>query len=1149
MGLESTHGSEGLPLYCEKFPQIAEVSETLKTFELPRPAINPECYKSFHNQELAWKVTSNYLKIEYARNEKNIKNFKEKLATKAVQSILSKRTQYWSIYKDIGVKKGRRRTSSENADLSLKRCGVKNKNFSQGLLKKIIDTSNEELNSIAKTTSPQQRKRDREKLLKESLFNSLLNRAFFNKQEAIEKVDNEKLEQLSNIDIFKCMARVKRELIVDIRRKAPKEQGGTSDTSDADIVAKHKAELNARVDSECSLGLENKNKRLKSHQEASKRKIENYKRAMIPLYKRVKSFPLLFKKVDNLNLFVDSTSKVRPSALAGHLVKSNRAKELIEGFEKVIKAYPDDYQEILEGVHDPKMRRKSKDLLKNNRDIDFAKLVNIYAKEVRRVSSNDGQVDGLMKRGIQGLTTDLTKSAATVCKGLGEGLHQFPLLVDEVMKLGSHENENMQSAYCQALRKDIIEKSKWSMRRVVGMGLIVLGTAAQVVPVLGTVSGVASSVAGSAIIAADSIGSAIKESDLLSSTEGLLKSGHVEDYQTVLDQSVEAKNKTARAVIDVVSVLALDIGGAVSSTLKSAKEAKALKVTTPKKVDVTGKKISFNQGGGATNGVIKKIENGYVYVEATNGPLKGKVIPVQTLNIGKPLEIENLNLGDLVGVSGIWNDRNVTLKLRSIKGRYGEVVAENGGRRMVLLSELKKIDSDNTQWEHSIGSTLFVPTKIKTKAYAKALGDEQDFKSISEVTNHLQGLTGQQYEQAIETLFHSGSKKNSIVVSDLHLGQRGSQENFDRFLRYLEKEQDAFQNGRVIVGGDIYDSSQMTKWLQAICKNGAKSISQCSKAHFNQVEEVANKANGDVIAKILAKGELRNDQLILQLGNHDAYRYTKVGDKVIYDPQFLERRIAYLEKRFPGIQILKDPDGSEVVRFGDGLSAEISHLPQPPPNIDLPIVFKNEKAFSPATGVHAGSVIDSDVNLRISGDNHLHDLWYGGRDKASSFVSSGNLGGRGAQYVDDSTGEVKNSGLFTVLLEDGRPVTIGPCRNGDSCIYTTRAYRAKDLQTNGVSSKGRAKSKPQSSSVATSAEGLLKQIDELDRDSKNKIYRLLETSPSLRKAQGKLSSQGSLISPVDVEIARRIIDEIPSYRSLSSAKKNELVNILLKECR
>ncbi|MCR9204365.1 MAG: hypothetical protein NXH75_07305, partial [Halobacteriovoraceae bacterium] len=481
--------------------------------------------------------------------------------------------------------------------------------------------------------------------------------------------------------------------------------------------------------------------------------------------------------------------------------------------------------------------------------------------------------------------------------------------------------------------------------------------------------------------------------------------------------------------------------------------------------------ISYNHNGEYINGTIVSIneETGTATVRSSTGPFAGNPgvdvdisltginAPVpDLLTSGGPLEIDHL-----VDVPGLFLNRTVPLRLREIDGETAIVTSSDGGVFRVPLSDIRgasPMDEARFLRESRFEDTTVVRGDVTRLPQYNTLEGITETSTHRAVTQALIDATPERYTEVVNSVFAS-RRDNTIVLGDFHIGGRhnpaDSERNLENSISFLRSNRERFSEGQVIIAGDVTDSSIYTPLLTG-CPNNNYSL--CSDEVRNQIREQVFARQGDILARISRESGLPPERFTFQLGNHELPRQT--GDRIsgpqttgrgeiLYDQRARADLLSYLRSRedLGGLNILEDVDGSSQRTLPNGLNTEVSHYAIPPSSVNLP--------GSPALGPRAGSPIDGDVDIIIGADNHTLDIRFDGDATARGYISNPNIGGRGASYDSQVLDEAGNpiqrdSGLFTVILGDGRPAVFGPCgspQNTSSCLYNGNEFRAQTFSS------------------------------------------------------------------------------------------------------
>ncbi len=255
---------------------------------------------------------------------------------------------------------------------------------------------------------------------------------------------------------------------------------------------------------------------------------------MSPIAQLYKKDPMLFTTVNDNSIFDWFNYQPAQSDFAQKLSSVDKAGELVNGVKEAIAKNPENPHEAA---------------------ASFLQEQDAMVKQVAAAAQNDSSIKTLGEEKTKEHIRGLTESAVNLCKGEIDHLHHFPDLfakvTDRIAKTeGPQAREKimqMQGAYCYMLRKDPPnQETGFTLLQGLGIGLAVLGTAAQFVPVLGTAVGTGMILAGGAMTMTDAAIKLNRRMGELSTQNAMLAAGW-SDYKQYLD----AKSKVMDAGADM----------------------------------------------------------------------------------------------------------------------------------------------------------------------------------------------------------------------------------------------------------------------------------------------------------------------------------------------------------------------------------------------------------------------------------------------------------------------------------------------------------------------------------------------------------------------------------------------------------------------
>lgn len=283
---------------------------------------------------------------------------------------------------------------------------------------------------------------------------------------------------------------------------------------------------------------------------------------MGPISLLYKKDPTLFTEINHGSLLDWNNYKPAPSELANKIAGKPKSGELVNLVQEAIKANPGSPVSAAEAALSGHME---------------------LFEEATSAIEQDRAIQNLSANTTKNHINDLTESALKLCQGDIEQLHHFPDLYADVMQnIATSGDPNskerimqMQGAYCYLLRKDPPnQKSGFTLLQGLGIGLAVIGTVAQIIPVAGTAVGTGLILIGGALTTIDA---ARKLNDRLNeqaSQNAVLAAGW-SDYKAKLDARSSVADGWADLGIET-AFIAVDV---VTTPLVAVKVASAMKRT------------------------------------------------------------------------------------------------------------------------------------------------------------------------------------------------------------------------------------------------------------------------------------------------------------------------------------------------------------------------------------------------------------------------------------------------------------------------------------------------------------------------------------------------------------------------------------------
>ncbi|MCR9203561.1 MAG: hypothetical protein NXH75_03220 [Halobacteriovoraceae bacterium] len=532
--------NQNLPAYCDKYPALEK-----DAFEiLMGKESSEELYFcsdfSGNNISLSMKdLFNHYENIDKSGFRTKQREYKNLLINKSISSILNLKNQFLGLYPEL------------NNDLSEEffHCanGAAKENMENDSLSQVVENHNSR-RSVLEEEYKEIREELKKDFKRKNLFESLINGAHFKKYNETKKENKLKVQ----------------EAVREMRTKVSKA-----------CLKKHPRR--GRLRTRCKRGQSGKILSEKAELEA--KFSEEEEKLLNPLYLRVRENPLLFEREDDSNVFVSSTSHLKPSKFSKSLLSLPKSKAMVVEFQNLMEKNPDNFM----GAFEKKLNEDS--TFKAN----YENL--IKAAEANQKVENEG------KDAIKTFNEGMDNSAAKICESDGEKLQHFPPLTESIVQNALAEGSDkskvlsIQMSQCQLMRENPLDEDRgWGMFAV-GLGAIAIGTVAQVVPVIGNIGGGAMFVAGTAIVlgggATLTYDSYLTQSDKeikLNTNTVAMHSGW-NDYSNVLESAVENSNARVNTYLSAAT-LPLDVAfvGLAARALKVKKLAR-LNITPEKTLD------------------------------------------------------------------------------------------------------------------------------------------------------------------------------------------------------------------------------------------------------------------------------------------------------------------------------------------------------------------------------------------------------------------------------------------------------------------------------------------------------------------------------------------------------------------------------------
>jgi len=555
---------------------------------------------------------------------------------------------------------------------------------------------------------------------------------------------------------------------------------------------------------------------------------------------------------------------------------------------------------------------------------------------------------------------------------------------------------------------------------------------------------------------------------------------------------------------------------------------------------------------------------GSVVLEILSGPVPISLFT--SLRRGTP----RLNIGDNVLVRAADDTEPLELTLDRVQGDSAFVSAPDGtGVREVPLSTIiGRADARGLERLRLEGSSGRIPPgeitdrlreadpetyrRVLTEAFqaadnnVTAFGDIHiGFDLFSDTQRAtLRNLRPPELEIEMQNLLRSNGFATPDSLRARLLSDLQSNENLDGLLNFLQHNRERFANGNIIIGGDILDSAAITNLKILHC--GPNAISDACLA--NLMSDVNGIYSEFLESVINAAGfpTPPGDRVIFQVGNHDLLRTSAPGERpVTYHQEFSDRFFENIRGVLgdPGsgrTNLLTSPDGtSDPITLRNGNPTIISHVPIAPEGAHIPVdILPNGDARPLGIGASTGRTPEAGVTS-ISFDAHNNASYYDGEGNLVSYTGVGNLGGgNGARIPTIGDGDdMVTSGSYSVFVGDEAvPTTLGFCGDSSSfagCLHTDPLLRPNRLN-------------PIPTDPPELLEDLVLEIANTVPNGRERIREALDMSRVGSTRRVRLG--GSYYLYEDVEVVRRLIDQIPRYANQTSEGKNRIIARILDNC-
>lgn len=302
---------------------------------------------------------------------------------------------------------------------------------------------------------------------------------------------------------------------------------------------------------------ENKEKCYLIVSEKKKKQITKTNQLIKPLYRMVKSSPLLFQNSND------------DSVIAPFLTSKLDRSPFMDKLLDKIPLSMNKEMHLAISQNDPKALNM---------------FLNRNSKALNAIVDNPNNYKGFLDAASSAVSkklVDLNQAAGEICSGNGDNLHHYPGLVNLTMnkmfaRAGkenlSHQILSGQAAYCHLLNTRPFGESQKSWASISGFTLLGVGAALQFVPVAGNMVGAGVMLAGGTILTGKGYNDFLESDSKYVQENGLHMSG-LQGYEDLLKSKNDRDSNLAWSIADT-ALLPFDLIFALKMVKKEARTSK-----------------------------------------------------------------------------------------------------------------------------------------------------------------------------------------------------------------------------------------------------------------------------------------------------------------------------------------------------------------------------------------------------------------------------------------------------------------------------------------------------------------------------------------------------------------------------------------------
>lgn len=518
-----------LPSYCQNYPTVGTESYEAYMGQADKDeVIYMTCRENEPFNLKVGDLVNNYLQVEAFQYEKGVEALQKELARASIDKLLDAREEYRNFDSQMENPKANELTQCLNEKLDKqnpKDVALMNKYLDGESKSPITTKAGRGYIQTGNRVPAANEKTRKDQFLALNLKNALITKAIFDEIDQARNI-HQSASNAAELKFSECAYSVPQ-------------------------IPGRKTEAARLVQERCNP---------KGHQakmeELGKTLKEKVDAGFGQLHGLVRDNPLIFDEVNKSSLTDWFNYELAPSEMASELTQVGKAPELVQGIKEAMASNPED------------PFKAANEFLASQKD-SFADIVK-SAKDIPSIKTK-------FDKGIADQFKGLTESALYICNTQGDRLHHFPDLMTKVLEDAAQEGSGTearaklmqyQGAYCYLLRNDPPKNSEgFTLMQGIGIGMAVIGTVAQIVPVLGTAVGTALIVGGGALTATDAAIKVNAQQGRRNNAKAMHVGGWA-DYQKVLT----AESAVADAWSDV-ALEALFFTGDAAAAAKLASHA------------------------------------------------------------------------------------------------------------------------------------------------------------------------------------------------------------------------------------------------------------------------------------------------------------------------------------------------------------------------------------------------------------------------------------------------------------------------------------------------------------------------------------------------------------------------------------------------